>query len=172
MALLAKAGRLQALKSLVVVWRSPSSSIRPPHGAARRGSPTCHASANFGAIAVSRDTDGCPAAMPLGPVGAPHDIETARSKIGTLLVRGALVPRAAFPPGVELGPEPYLAADKDGFVDTGFTCRADEEARTLRLSVAPLAASPLSVAIASPSAIDRPGLDGRPAATIVALRAV
>ncbi|RDV01152.1 AMP-binding protein [Undibacter mobilis] len=136
-ALLAKAGRLQVLKSLVAVWRSPEqlNTSAAWSGPARLTDVSCFG--ELGAIAVPRDTDGLPAAMPLGPVGAPHDIETARSKIGTLLVRGAMVPRAAFPPGVEHGPEPYLAADKDGFVDTGFTCRADEEARTLTVSGPP-----------------------------------
>ena len=134
---LAKAGRLQSLKGIVALWRSPEQLNTSPSwtGPARLIDVPCFG--ELGIIAAPRDADGLPAAMPLGPVGAPHDIETARSKNGTLVLRGAMVPKAAFPPGVERGPEPYLAADKDGFVETGFTCRADEEAKTVTVSGPP-----------------------------------
>src|SRR5690606_32917575 len=61
----------------------------------------------------------------------------ARSKGGTLLVRGAMVPKAAFPHGAEQGGEPFLAPDKDGFIDTGFTCRLDELAKAITVSGPP-----------------------------------
>jgi len=134
---LSKSGRLQSLKGLVALWRSPEQlNISAAWScAARLIDVSCFG--ELGVVAMPRDADGLPAAMPLGPVGTPHDIETARSKAGTLLLCGAMVPRAAFPPGVEHGPEPYLAADKDGFVETGFTCRADDEAKTLTVSGPP-----------------------------------
>ena len=137
LAALAKAGHLQTLRNVVAVWRSPEqlNSSTSWNGPARLVDVSCFG--ELGLIPAPRDVDGLPAAMPQGPVGAPHDIETARSKHGTLLLRGAMVPRAAFPPGVEHGHEPYLAADRDGFVETSFTCRADDDARTLSISGPP-----------------------------------
>jgi len=134
---LAKAGHLQTLQNVVALWRSPEqlNSATSWKGPARLVDVSCFG--ELGLIAAPRDADGLPAAMPQGRVGTPHDIETARSKHGTLILRGAMVPRAAFPPGVEHGHEPYLAVDKDGFVETGFTCRADDDARTLSVSGPP-----------------------------------
>lgn len=134
---LAKAGHLQTLRSLVALWRSPEqlNTSSSWSGPAHLIDVSCFG--ELGVIALPRDADGLPTGIPLGPVGAPHDIETARSKTGTLLLRGAMVPRAAFPPGVEHGSEPYLATDKDGFVETGFTCRTDDETKTLMVSGPP-----------------------------------
>jgi hypothetical protein len=48
-----------------------------------------------------------------------------------------MVPAHAFPPGAGRGPEPHLAADLDGFVDTGFACRIERESNTLGLTAPP-----------------------------------
>lgn len=134
---LAEAGRLGSVKSLVALWRSPEQLGTPGRWAGQARLVDVSAFGELGLIAAARGADGLPLPLALGPVGVPHDIETARSKSGTLLVRGAMVPKAAFPPGVEHGAEPYLAADKDGFVETGFTCQVDDEAKTLRVSGPP-----------------------------------
>jgi len=134
---LAKAGHLSNLHDVVAVWRSPeqlngSASWKGP---AQLVDIACFG--ELGLITAPRDADGLPIPMPLGPVGAPHDIETARGRHGTLILRGAMVPKAAFPPGIERGREPHLAVDRDGFVETGFTCRADNDAGELTVSGPP-----------------------------------
>jgi hypothetical protein len=58
-------------------------------------------------------------------------VEASRTGTGMLALRGPMVPAHAFPPGAEHGPEPYLAADALGFVDTGFTCRLERNSQTL-----------------------------------------
>lgn len=166
---LAKAGRLQTLKGLVALWRSPEqlNTSSAWTGAARLIDVSCFG--ELGVVAMPRDNDGLPTAMPLGPVGAPHDIETARSKTGTLLLRGAMVPKAAFPPGVEHGPEPYLAADKDGFDETGFTCRTDDEAKTLTVSGPPGGVAAIGGYRFTTRDLEAQVSMADPAATIVAL---
>ena len=134
---LAKAGHLESLRNVVAVWRSPEQLNGSASWTGRTRLVDVSCFGELGLIAAPRDADGLPIAMPLGPVGAPHDIETARSKHGTLNLRGAMVPKAAFPPGIERGSEPYLAVDRDGFVETGFTCRTDEDARALTVSGPP-----------------------------------
>jgi hypothetical protein len=166
---LAKAGRLQRLQGIVALWRSPEQLNASPSwsGPARLIDVSCFG--ELGVIATPRDTHGLPMPMPLGPVGAPHDIETARSRNGTLLVRGAMVPKAAFPPGVEHGPEPYLAADKDGFVETGYTCRVDDETKTLTVSGPPGGIAAIGGYRFTSRALEDQVSLADPAATIVAL---
>ncbi|MFA6267563.1 MAG: class I adenylate-forming enzyme family protein [Pseudolabrys sp.] len=134
---LAAAGHLDGLKNLVALWRSPEQLGSSPawRGQARLADVSCFG--ELGVIVAPRDADGIASELPHGPVGAPHDIETARSKTGTLMLRGAMVPQAAFPPGVESGQGPYLAVDKDGFVETGFTCKVDDALQKLTISGPP-----------------------------------
>jgi hypothetical protein len=82
--------------------------------------------------------------IPSGVIGAPRGsagaltmAETIRTAAGTLGLRGPMVPAHAFPPGAGRGPEPHLAADLDGFVDTGFACRIERESNTLGLTAPP-----------------------------------
>ena len=134
---LAKAGYLDGLRSTVALWRSPEQLAAAPTWTGTARLIDVSAFGELGIVAVPREADGLPAALPLGHVGTPHDIETARGKTGTLMVRGAMVPQAAFPPGAERTQAPYLAVDKDGFVDTGFTCKVDETARNLTVTGPP-----------------------------------
>ena len=85
-----------------------------------------------------------PAPIPCGMIGAPRGAasavtvaETARTSAGTLALRGTMVPVQAFPPGAERGPEPHLAADEHGFVDTGFSCRIERDSNTLTIAGPP-----------------------------------
>jgi hypothetical protein len=50
--------------------------------------------------------------------------ETARTRLGTLALRGPMMPQP-FPPGTEAGEAP------DGFFDTGYTCRLAREGLTV-----------------------------------------
>lgn len=134
---LAKAGYLDGLRSAVALWRSPEQLATAAVWTGTAKLIDVSAFGELGVIGVPRDVDGLPSALPLGHVGTPHDIETARGKSGTLMVRGAMVPQAAFPPGAERTQAPYLAIDKDGFIDTGFTCKVDETARSLTVTGPP-----------------------------------
>ncbi|HZL30876.1 MAG TPA: class I adenylate-forming enzyme family protein [Pseudolabrys sp.] len=135
---LAQSGLLAGkAKTILALWRSPEQLVMAP---AWRAAPTLVDVASFGEIALlaaRRGSDHLPADIPHGRVRAPRAngtiavAETARSKQGTLLVRGAMVPVHAFPPGVERVSAPFLSADEAGFVDTGCTCRLDTPAQTL-----------------------------------------
>lgn len=97
-----------------------------------------------GFVAARRGNGGRPAPMALKPVaaaGAGGDVvsvaELAQSETGTLMLRGPLVPRAAFPPGIESSDQPYLRIARDGFVDTGFPCRIDPLRQTVAITGPP-----------------------------------
>jgi len=90
----------------------------------------------------SATVDGQPAPIPRGkivvPRGAPEAvavIETARSKSGTLTLRGPMVPTQPFPPGVEQGSEERVAPD--GLFDTGYACRIARDRGTIVLTAPP-----------------------------------
>lgn len=85
-----------------------------------------------GLVAARRDGDGRPAALPLGPVVAPRGSDNAVTvaelslSAGNMVeLRGPMVPRHAFPPGIENSGQPYFAIGRDGAVDTGYACRDD-----------------------------------------------
>ena len=130
--------------SIVALWRSPE---RLSGVAAWRGRATLVDAAGFGEtglIALRRGSDGMPAAIPFGIVGAPHGsstaitvIETMRSVAGMLALRGPMVPAHAFPPGAENRTEPHLTVHESGFVDTDFACRLDRDCQTLILTAPP-----------------------------------
>jgi hypothetical protein len=61
-------------------------------------------------------------------------IETARSGTGTLLLRGPMVPAAAFPPGADA---PHLSPDRTGYFDSGYACRLDASNQTIVITVPP-----------------------------------
>jgi hypothetical protein len=141
---LARAGLFDADDQMILaLWRSPEQLATAPvwHGPARLADVSCFG--EIGLLAARRGNDGLPADHPHGRVGAPRSsgtiavAETARSKHGTLLLRGPMVPVHAFPPGAALGPDPHLAADIAGFVDTGFTCRLDHDSQTVAVTGPP-----------------------------------
>ncbi|MGH6672064.1 MAG: AMP-binding protein [Xanthobacteraceae bacterium] len=85
-----------------------------------------------GLIAVRRDDHGRPAPIPFGPIEMPRGsasammaIEVVRTPGSTIALRGPMVPRQAFPPGVEHSGLPHLKIDHCGLVDTGYYCRID-----------------------------------------------
>lgn len=135
---LARAGLLDADDQMILaLWRSPEQLATAPswNGPARLADISCFG--EIGLLAARRGSDNLPSDHPLGRVGAPRSsgtiavAETARSKSGTLRLRGPMVPVHAFPPGAEQGTDPYLDADAAGFVDTGFTCRVDGDSLTV-----------------------------------------
>jgi len=109
---LAEAGLLgTGVKSIVALWRAPERLADVPdwHGEAPLTDVT--AFGEVGLFAARR-----------GGGAANTTIETGLSATGTMLLRGAMVSAQAFPPGA-----PQLATDADGFVDTGFPCRVEQD---------------------------------------------
>lgn len=139
-----EAGQLDGANHILALWRAPErlAGSAPWQGQAKLFDVVSFGEA--GVCASARNDAGLPAAIPLGAVGAPRAaadamtlLETVRTKAGTIALRGAMVPKAAFPPGAEHGGGAFLAPDEDGFVDTGFTCRLDRAAQALTVTGAP-----------------------------------
>lgn len=91
-----------------------------------------------GFIAARRLPDGRAAPLPLGPAAEPAGskrgplaAEAVRTAAGTVALRGPMVPRYAFPPGIERSGLPHFKIDRFGLVDTGYTCRVDAGAKAL-----------------------------------------
>jgi len=85
-----------------------------------------------GLVAARRGPGGKPAVIPFGLVPAPRApkgiiiaAEIIASPIGTVAMRGPMVPSAPFPPGAERSGLPYLKVSASGFIDTGYACRPD-----------------------------------------------
>jgi len=94
-----------------------------------------------GIVAARRNANGPPLPIPHGAISVPRGaigamtvIETARSGSGTLLLRGPMVPTAAFPPGADA---PHLSPDRAGYFDTEYACRLDASNQTLAITVPP-----------------------------------
>jgi AMP-binding enzyme len=171
LAALVASGKIAAsVKSILALWRAPERL----GATAWREPSTLVDVASFGEIgllASRRGADGLPAPIPLGFIGAPHAVggeiaamQTARSRSGTLLLRGPMVPAHAYASMSETGTG---AAEPAGFVDTGFACRRDGE----RLI---LTAPPAGLALVGGYRFQRRTLDAQllgmdPGATIVAL---
>lgn len=125
---LAEAGRLLSLKTLIAVWRAPERlAASAPWYRAARLVDVC-AFGEAGLSAAPRGADGRAAA--LTAAGAALDI--ARTRAGTLALRGAMVPARSFPSA-----QPLSA---DGFLDTGYSCTAEGDTVTITAAPAGLAA--------------------------------
>ena len=116
-------------KTVVALWRAPERLATSP---AWHGDAALIDIASFGELAVlpvRRDADGLAMPIPYGAVSAPPTAagavtvaETARTRSGTLALRGPMVPTKHFPPGAGEDAKP------DGYLDTGFTCRIERGA--------------------------------------------
>lgn len=142
LAAIAAAGYLgDKTKAVIALWRSPD---RMAASAAWRSEAALIDIASFGEIgllAARRGLDGLPAPIPCGTISTPRgaagvvgSMETLRTGTGSLALRGPMIPMQAFPPGAEHGPEPHLAADDAGFVESGFGCRLDRDTITLSIT--------------------------------------
>ena len=162
-------------QTILALWRSPE---QLANASTWRGDATLVDVSCFGEtglLPARRGGDGLPADIPHGRVGAPRSsgtlavAETARSRNGTFMLRGPMVPAHAFPPGAELGPDPHLAADKAGFVDTGFTCRLDVAAQMLTVTGPPGGLAAVGGYRFRPLELEMQVADIDPVATVVAL---
>ena len=129
---LAEAGRLDAgVKTIAALWRAPERLAVDPRWPGEAALVDVASFGETGLVASRRACDGLPAPIPHGSVGAPRGAagavtvaETARTRLGTLALRGPMMPQP-FPPGAEAGGAP------DGFLDTGYTCRLEGDGLTV-----------------------------------------
>ncbi len=137
---MAAAGLLGA-ETLVALWRAPE---RMMAAKLIENTPAVVDVSSFGEtgiVAARRSANGHPLAIPHGVISVPRGaigamtvIETARSGTGTLLLRGPMIPAAAFPRGADA---PHLSPDRAGYFDTGYACRLDPSTQTLTITVPP-----------------------------------
>ena len=122
------------LSSVLAVWPAPDRLARAP---AWRETATdlvdIQVFGETGLIAARRGPGGRAGVVPFGPVAVPRGSkggvivgEVRATANGTVAMRGPMVPRFAFPPGVEGTDLPQLKVAPTGFVDTGFACWSDQ----------------------------------------------
>jgi AMP-binding enzyme len=94
-----------------------------------------------GLVAACRGADGRPATLPFGLVTAPFGVgggmpvaEFGAMATNTLALGGPMVPRHAFPPGIEKTDQPHFELGRDGLVDTRYPCRVDAANNTVTVS--------------------------------------
>lgn len=131
--------------TVIAAWRAPE---RLASSAAWREPETSLVDVQIfgeaGLVAALRSSTGRPAAIPFGPVVAPRGgsgglvvAELAGTPENTVGLRGPMVPRHAFPPGIERSGLPHFAIARSGLVDTGYTCRADSVTKAMLVTGAP-----------------------------------
>jgi hypothetical protein len=125
--------------SVIAAWRAPERLAESPLWR-ERDTALIDVSifGEAGLVAARRESDGRATPIPLGPIVAPRGspgavvvIELLRTTAGTVALRGPMVPRHAFPPGIERSGLARFAIDGFGLVDTGYTCRVDPASKTM-----------------------------------------
>jgi non-ribosomal peptide synthetase component E (peptide arylation enzyme) len=123
------------LRHVLGVWRAPERLPRAPAWRnAEVGLTDIQVFGEAGLIPARRGPSGRPAVIAFGPVTAPRGAkgsiivaEARPTASGTIALRGPMVPRHAFPPGVERTALPHFNVQANGFVDTGYACWGDQE---------------------------------------------
>jgi hypothetical protein len=133
------------IRTVIGAWRSPerlstSSTWREPE-AAFIDVPIF---GETGFVASRRTPEGRAAPLPLGPIATPQGgtagpnvVEVVRTAASTVALRGPMVPRHAFPPGIERSGLPHFRVDSTGLVDTRYACRIDSVSKALVVTGAP-----------------------------------
>jgi AMP-binding enzyme len=122
------------LRSIIAIWPSPE---RLSRSQSWREASTdlidVQVFGETGLVAARRAPGGRPGPVPFGPITAPRGTkggvivgEIRATASGTVALRGPMVPRAPFPPGVERTPLPQMKIAAGGFVDTSFACWSDQ----------------------------------------------
>ena len=130
---------------VVAAWRAPERLAASP---AWRAAPAALVDVPiFGEAAVipaRRGPSGRPSPLPLGPMVAPRGsaggvvlAEIFQTEVATVALRGAIVPRRPFPPGIERSGLPYFRIGPGGVVDTGYMCRVDPQTEGLVVTAPP-----------------------------------
>lgn len=111
--------------SIMALWRTPEclASESKWNAAVKLIDVACFG--ETGLIAAARGDDHMPKPISAGAIGT--IAETIRSTSGTLMMRGPMVPASAFPPGIEDNGTQHFAVDDQGFADTGYPCRVENE---------------------------------------------
>jgi non-ribosomal peptide synthetase component E (peptide arylation enzyme) len=146
---LADAGMLRSgdgLNTVVALWRSPERVASS--GAWREPAISLidlHVFGETGLLGARRDSNGKRVTIPFGQITAPRDTpgailvaEIGLTGIGTVAMRGPMVPRFPFPPDAERGTLPYLQIGDKGYVDTGYTVRIERDLKTMVVTGPPL----------------------------------
>lgn len=159
--------------TLVALWRSPEQLASVPMWRSECAVVDLASFGEAGLIAAHRTADGLPADIPVGVIGAQHPAgavtETQRSKNGTLMLRGAMVPVHAFPQTADHGQPARLPLDREGFVDTGFTCRLEGAGRCLTVTGPPGGVAVIGGYRFRPAEVEAQVTAADPGATVVAL---
>jgi acyl-CoA synthetase (AMP-forming)/AMP-acid ligase II len=138
------AGAGERPSRVIALWRSPA---QLADGKAWRDQDATFVDvSSFGEIALvaaRRASTGKPSQLTLRPVTTPREhkdgivvVELARTAAGTIAARGPMVPRHAFPPGVERTGLPCLNIGPDEFVDTGYPCHLEAVTRAIATAAA------------------------------------
>jgi hypothetical protein len=132
------------IRTVVGAWRSPECLSTSSVWRASEAFIDVPIFGETGFVAARRAHDGRAAPVPIGRIAAPQGgtggpvvVEVARTERGTVALRGPMVPRQAFPPGIERAGLPHFKVDTSGLVDTGYTCRIDSVGKALVVSGAP-----------------------------------
>ncbi len=123
---LAEAGRLLPFKNVVALWRAPERLAGCPLWYHEASLTDVAAFGEVGLIAGKRGDNCKPLPIACGLISAPRGTpgavgvaQCARTRHGTLALRGTMVPTLPFPPNPHAKPEE--------FVDTGFTCAIEDD---------------------------------------------
>jgi hypothetical protein len=127
------------LKKVLGVWRAPERLAHAPVWLdASLDMVDVQVFGETGLIAALRDRRGQPAPIPFGPVAAPRRTlgalvvgEVQRSDNGTVVLRGPMLPRCAFPPGAEKTQLPHVKVTPSGLIDTGYACLGGKDSPAL-----------------------------------------
>jgi hypothetical protein len=133
------------LKCVVSVWRAPEQAARAPEWRDQfRALIDVQVFGEIGLVAARRGPGGRPASIPIGILTAPRGAgggmivnDVAVTARRTVALRGPMVPRTPFPPGIEKTQEPYLRIDDEGFVDTSYACAVGPFGSALMVSTSP-----------------------------------
>jgi len=131
--------------NIVASWRSPEQLSGSPLWQRRdTGFVDVSIFGEVGLVAARRGSGGQPLPLPLGPVTAPRGssgglpvAELSVTQLGTLGLRGPMVPHYNFPPGAERAGVPHLTIGPDGMIDTGYACERDDATNTLVVTAPP-----------------------------------
>jgi non-ribosomal peptide synthetase component E (peptide arylation enzyme) len=145
---LADAGLLDgrdSLKTVIAAWRGPERvEVSPNWNKADVALVDAYLFGEAGLAPVRRHAGGQPVSLAIGPLTAPratpHGVlvaELGRTEAGRFAMRGPMVPRHPFPPGIERTGAPCFKVGEDGFVDTGYTCRLDRDSGALMVTRPP-----------------------------------
>ncbi len=122
------------VETVIGVWRAPERLSRAPawRGGARMTD--IQVFGEIGLISAARAPGGRAGTVPFGPVAVPRGAkggvivsEIRPTASGTVAMRGPMVPRCPFPPGIERTALPQLRVSSNGFVDTGYACWSDRD---------------------------------------------